>query len=340
MHCRSSADLPPPPAGKTGWPWTGEMRPLSQVRGDGSPWPLISIVTPTRNQAQFIEETIRSVLLQGYPHLEYVVIDGASTDDTIGIIRKYERWLARWVSEKDRGQTDAINKGLQYCRGQIFNWLNSDDVLLPGALANIAQAYSGNAVAAPILMGNEISNATKRENRRLSSRGLLRNDFFPQPGLWIPLDKFRTVGLDDTLNYAFDWAFGLKYLSRFRQVDYIDSPVVFFRTHASSKSVRDRELFRKEGLLILSRLARAATAANKKSAYRKALHRAIWERHLIQWTSGSGRRRDTATRMALLAFRRPGWRVSRFWLGALRRVLIAPSRGKQTIAHTAQKPRA
>src|SRR5690349_13569673 len=120
MRCPSSAELPRPPAGKTGWPWTGENRPVAALRRDGSPWPLISIVTPTWNQGHFIEETIRSVLLQGYPNLEYVVIDGGSTDDTVGVIREYERWLTRWVSEKDRGQTDAINKGLQYCSGDIF----------------------------------------------------------------------------------------------------------------------------------------------------------------------------------------------------------------------------
>ena len=104
----------------------------------------ISIVTPTYNQGQYIEQTIQSVLNQNYPNLEYIIIDGGSTDNTVEIIKKYEKHLKFWVSEKDNGQANAINKGLQYCTGEIFNWLNSDDYLEPGALLNIANAFSSN----------------------------------------------------------------------------------------------------------------------------------------------------------------------------------------------------
>src|SRR5262245_50300660 len=113
MKCPAVAELPPPPSGKTGWPWTDETPPLPSTQPDGSPWPRISIVTPSYNQSEFIEETIRSVLLQGYPDLEYIIIDGGSTDQSLDIIRKYARWLAYWISEKDRGQSHAINKGFE-----------------------------------------------------------------------------------------------------------------------------------------------------------------------------------------------------------------------------------
>src|SRR5262245_29806610 len=129
MRCPNLSDLPSPPPNRQGWPWTQEGAP----RLDGTPgecWPRISIVTPSYNQGRFLEETIRSVLLQGYPDLEYIVIDGGSADDSVEIIRKYERWLSFWVSERDRGQVDAINKGLRRCSGVLRNWLNSDDFLL------------------------------------------------------------------------------------------------------------------------------------------------------------------------------------------------------------------
>jgi glycosyltransferase involved in cell wall biosynthesis len=107
----------------------------------GSAWPRITIVTPSFNQGQFLEETIRSVLLQGYPNLEYMVIDGGSTDNSVEIIKKYESWLAYWVSEKDRGQCHAINKGWQRATGELIAYLSSDDTYLPGALSCAAEAW-------------------------------------------------------------------------------------------------------------------------------------------------------------------------------------------------------
>lgn len=142
MRCPTLAELPPPPDGKHGWPWTIESRQLDTTMADGKPWPRISIVTPSYNQGQFIEETIRSVLLQGYPNLEYIIIDGGSTDGAVDIIRKYEPWLTYWVTGPDGGQSAAINEGFRRATGVIGNWLNSDDYLNIGALATLANAVS------------------------------------------------------------------------------------------------------------------------------------------------------------------------------------------------------
>lgn len=106
---------------------------------NGDDWPRISIVTPSYNQGRYIEETIRSILLQNYPNIEYIIIDGGSTDETLDVIRKYEPWLTFWVREPDNGQSHAINKGFSRCSGDIYNWLCSDDILLSGALEYIAR---------------------------------------------------------------------------------------------------------------------------------------------------------------------------------------------------------
>lgn len=137
------ADLPAPPPGKVGWPWTDQSELLFPQQPNGEPWPCISIVTPSYNQGQFIEETIRSVLLQGYPNLEYIIIDGGSTDNTIDIIKKYEPFISYWVSEPDRGQSHAINKGLKKATGDLIGWQNSDDCYQPNALSQVARGWLG-----------------------------------------------------------------------------------------------------------------------------------------------------------------------------------------------------
>ncbi|BAQ66181.1 glycosyltransferase family 2 protein [Geminocystis sp. NIES-3709] len=139
MRCVTLSELPPPPQGKTGWPWTQESPPTTDIAFNDSDYPKISIITPNYNYGQFLEETIRSVLLQGYPNLEYIVIDGGSTDNSVEIIKKYESWLTYWVSEKDLGQVSAINKGIELSTGKWFNWLNSDDILLANSLKTLIE---------------------------------------------------------------------------------------------------------------------------------------------------------------------------------------------------------
>ena len=134
MRCPTLAELPPPLEGKTGWPWTVESTQLPETMPHGSPWPRISIVTPSYNQGEFIEETIRSVLLQGYPNLEYIIMDGGSSDKTNEVISKYASWLKYWRSQKDEGQAAAITEGFLRATGQIGAYINSDDFYLQNVL--------------------------------------------------------------------------------------------------------------------------------------------------------------------------------------------------------------
>jgi len=141
LHCPKLKELPSPPFGKNGWPWTEDSE--SKLRGklDGNNCPRISIVTPSLNQGKYIEKTIRSILLQDYPDIEYIIIDGGSTDDTVNIIKKYGKWLKYWESKRDRGQAHAINKGFKMSTGKLLAWLNSDDIYMKDALFHIAGEY-------------------------------------------------------------------------------------------------------------------------------------------------------------------------------------------------------
>jgi glycosyltransferase involved in cell wall biosynthesis len=141
MCCPKLNKLPLPPPDKTGWPWTEESPQLPETMPDGKPWPKISIITPSFNQGQFIEETIRSVLLQNYPNLEYIIIDGGSSDNSVEIIKRYEPWITYWVSEKDKGQAHAINKGFEKATGEIYAYLNSDDIYMPAILKCVTSEY-------------------------------------------------------------------------------------------------------------------------------------------------------------------------------------------------------
>ena len=217
MRCLTLKDLPPPPPGKTGWPWTQESPQLLDVTPGASPWPRISIVTPSYNQAQFIEETIRSVLLQGYPNLEYIIIDGGSTDGSVEIIRKYKDYLAFWVSEKDNGQSQAINKGFANSSGAILGWINADDILKPKALRFVSENLKDLSKPAWLVGSTEIINSIGLSLSVRSPGDITRESILDWPKNWFPQQStFWTkamrdvVGpLDESLHYSMDFAIWL-----------------------------------------------------------------------------------------------------------------------------------
>lgn len=246
MRCPTLYELPPPPPCKAGWPWTEESPQLPDTMPDGSPWPRVSIVTPSYNQGQFIEETIRSVLLQGYPDLECIVMDGGSTDGSVDIIRKYGLWLACWVIERDRGQSHAINKGLGHTTGDVVAWLNADDLYVEGALKLVAEA----AVLSPdSLVAGDVVNFDSTSGQDLvevRQRGIVlksivkfwdRSCVWHQPGLFFPDPVLARVGgLREDLHYAMDYELLCRILQHC-SVRYVDRPVARFRLHHLSNGV-------------------------------------------------------------------------------------------------------
>lgn len=128
-----------PELGKTGWPWDEEVDP--SIYTENLIWPKITIVSPSYNQGIYLEETIRSILLQNYPNIEYIIMDGKSNDSSIGVLNKYNQSVSYWESEKDRGQSHAINKGFSLASGDIYCWLNSDDLFTNSALHKVALTF-------------------------------------------------------------------------------------------------------------------------------------------------------------------------------------------------------
>jgi len=204
--------------------------------------PKITIVTPSYNQGQFLEETIQSVLGQCYPNLEYMVMDGGSTDNSVEVIKKYEKHLAYWVSAKDGGQSAAINAGFGRATGDILGWLNSDDMYLPGALHCVAGRL--NPAHSEIVFGNclhirEDSRATYGSDVEASHQreSLAVCDYIIQPSsLWTKA-AWDTVGLlDDSLTYSFDWEWFLRAQEKNIAFLPISKYLSLYRMHESHKT--------------------------------------------------------------------------------------------------------
>lgn len=231
-----------------------------------SVYPKITIVTPSYNQGRYLEQTILSVLDQNYPNLEYMVIDGGSTDDSVEIIKKYEKHLAYWVSEKDKGQSDAINKGLKRFTGDIFNWLNSDDYLEKDALFKIAEAFNRHPQARAFcftlshLKGN-VKIPFNRLNNPSDPLQCFCDPVINQPSTFYHKEAIDYFGsLNVCLHYCMDYEWWLKFLFRFgvEAVYAKDEKVAVFRIHEESKTSSDIIKFDSDIATILNSLAERA----------------------------------------------------------------------------------
>jgi glycosyltransferase involved in cell wall biosynthesis len=213
--------------------------------------PKISIITPSYNQGHFIEETITSVLDQNYPNLEYIIMDGGSKDDTVEVIKKYQRYITYWVSEKDKGQSDAINKGFRKATGDVINWLNSDDYYEPGTLLHVGEIFSDPDVMAYCGKSRIFSS----DHERPSPGTDIYNDNLEKTIGWARIDQpetfFRKMALDESgylnenLHFVMDKDLWVRFLCQFG-IDNIrkdDRMLAHFRLHGESKTVSLQEEF-------------------------------------------------------------------------------------------------
>lgn len=232
----------------------------------------ISIITPSYNQAEFIEDTILSVINQGYDNYEYIIVDGGSKDHTVDIIKKYESKIHYWVSEKDSGQTDAINKGMKRATGDIVCWINSDDVLLPGTLQLVAD-YFNTHKDVEFLNGLSIEIDRKGyitklihilQKRWYAQRGVFN---VCQQGMFWKRSLFDKVGLlDETFHACMDWEFIIRLYENNIKMAQIDKPLGAVRIYGETKTAMGGDIWTTDWKKLSDRY-NGRYVLNRKSAY-------------------------------------------------------------------------
>jgi glycosyltransferase involved in cell wall biosynthesis len=331
-------ELPSPPSGRAGWPWTETGPPLPTLRPDGKPWPRISIVTPSLNQVGFIEATLRSVLLQGYPNLEYLLIDGGSTDGTLELVRKYEPWLSYCISEADRGQSDAINKGLRRSSGEVFNWINSDDLLLPGALGHVADHWVSDNADMVVGRGEVVDIVTEallcdyspKPPRRVSDFFVPNRVVLAQPSTFLRASVVAELGgVREDLHCVLDWELYLRMiLERGADLKTRTMEQLLSRAyrHPDAKTAALSGKFREEAVSVLHDLEEHLSWLDRFRARGVVRHVEMQDQVVSAMSASATPCRD----LLRIALRRPESLRSRFFWGAVGRV--AARRFRQSVA--------
>ena len=280
--------------------------------------PLVSVVTPSYNAAAFIRETIESVRSQDYLAIEHIVVDGGSTDGTVDILTEYPHLT--WVSEPDRGQSDALNKGFRQARGAIIGWLNADDVYRPGAIRtavaflrerpDVAGVYSDCSFIDEQGKPFYLSAA-----RKFDIRTLLLEDYIPQPTVFLRRRAIEDAGpLDESLRYVMDWEYWLRIGACHRLARIPGVALASFRLCQGTKSNDKAPEFDLEYLRVLDALFKQAPYRNLPIGWRWRAVRLAWSRHYMTKTFAARHRdRRAEARHALPrgVLNNPAWLANR-----------------------------
>ena len=281
--------------------------------------PLVTIVTPSLNQGNYIRATIDSILSQNYPNLEYWVIDGGSNDETLEILRSYGERI-HWVSEADEGQSNAVNKGWLRAHGEILGWVNADDVLLPGALHHVVKSFDEEETCAVVYGGCFYIDAQGKTLGEYPTYAydyatllIEAENFIPQPATFVRHQAAKKVGLlDESLHYVMDFDFWLRLGARYNFC-YLPTPLAALRIHGATKTGTTIARFAPELERVYHRifsLPELSTDLHAQEArawaylYHRAASYSFW--------GGAPARARTYLKKSWSAL--PLWRTRSFWL--------------------------
>ena len=275
--------------------------------------PSISITTPSYNQGQFLAKTIESVLSQDYPALEYQILDGGSTDDTVDIIRRYAHRLAYFTSRPDHGQSDAVNRGWMRSSGEVISWLNSDDYLLPGALDIIAKEFHTDPNLVALIgtcliangdgeiVGNKYARTLDLQRLITTSGGVPG-----QPAVFLRRSILDEIGyLDTHLHYTMDWEYWIRVALRYhpKRIKVLYDPLAVLRVWEGTKTLNGVSLICDEHRKVLKRIfASGSLPLDIQIRHAEAQAGTYWKQADLEWQSGMvAASRQSARRAAELA---------------------------------------
>lgn len=255
----SISTLPPALKNSAGWPWTEESPNWADKRYNISPWPRISIITPSYNQNSFLEATIRSVLLQRYPNLEYIIMDGGSTDGSINTINKYKPWLSHVCIGADGGQAAAIASGFKIASGEILAWLNSDDIYLPGSLFRVAHFFYSHPDY--VFLSGDVNYIDENSKYICLEPAIETNLFLTkksgihgwrQPGTFWCAEVYNKVGgVDPRFSFCMDRDLFIRICAAGKSACAYGPPMAAFRIHGNQKTQTIRDVLYQENELLL-----------------------------------------------------------------------------------------